>query len=77
MTDWDQTSENREGDPIVLDNRSFVCLRGPTIGGGDKLDSPISPFRLCSPHAGTQNEVLVVSTSSPMIPSLSLHKNYG
>lgn len=39
VTDWDQTSENREGDPIVLDNRSFVWLRGPTSGGGDKLDS--------------------------------------
>lgn len=44
VTGWDQTSENREGDPIVLHTRFFVSLRGPTNGGGDKLDSPISPL---------------------------------
>lgn len=49
VTDWDQTSENREGDPIVLDNRSFVWLRGPTSGGGDKLDSLVGPLGFTFP----------------------------
>lgn len=73
VTDWDQTSENREGDPIVLNNKSFVWMWGPTSGGGDKLDSPVSPFRLCFPRVGTQKQVSAMSTSSLMIASPSLN----
>ena len=68
---------NREGDPIALHNRSFVRLRGPTSGGGDKLHRPVSPFRLWFSHVGTQKEVSVVSTSGLRIPWPSLKKNYS
>lgn len=74
VTYWDKTSENREGDPIVLHNSSFVYVRADQWGWWQTGQS-VNPFRLCSPHVGTQREVLAVSTSSLMIPSSSLDKN--
>lgn len=77
VTDWDQTSESREGDPIVLDNRFFVCVRGPTSGGGDKLDSPVTPFSPCFPLVGAEKETSLVSTHSLMMQSTLFREKHG